>query len=111
SLVGEGSEKVMYHLGVNKAALNELRAILQDDPSGYKAAAFIGQKKAEITGSKHKQTSARKPAAQVNGEVAPTLSSGKHKKAYDKAVKANDAQGMYNAKKLAKAGKVDVSNW
>ena len=68
-------------------------------------------RKAEITGTKHKQTSARKPAAQVNGEIAPAMTAGRHKKAYDKASKENNPQAMYDAKKLARADKVDVSNW
>jgi hypothetical protein len=108
SLVGEGSEKVMYHLGVNKAALNELRAILQDDPSGLKAAAFIGQKKAEITGPKHKLTSAPKPVAQINGE---TVKASASKKAYDKAHKEGRGQDAFNIKSEARKAGTDTKGW
>jgi hypothetical protein len=108
SLVGEGSEKVMYHLGVNKAALNELRAILQDDPTGLRAAAFIGQKKAEITGPKHKLTSAPKPAAKINGE---TVKASASKKAYDKAHKEGRGQDAYNIKSEAKRSGTDTNGW
>jgi hypothetical protein len=109
SLVGKGSEKVMYHLGVNKAALNELRAILQDDPSGLKAAAFIGQKKAEITGPKHKLTSAPKPVAQINGETVAKPSASK--KAYDKAHKEGRGQDAFDIKGEARKAGVDTSSW
>lgn len=108
SLVGEGSEKVMYHLGVNKTALNDLRAILQDDPTGLKAAAFIGQKKAEITGPKHKLTSAPKPAAQIKGETVKETAS---KKAYDKAHKENRGQDAYNIKSEARKAGTDTKGW
>lgn len=114
TILGEGSEKTIYHMGINSAARDRFKTIVRDNAAGlglHSAVAYLAGINKEISGTQNKKTSARKPAAQVNGEIAPTASAGKHKKAYDKAVKSNDGQAMYNAKKLAKASKVDVSNW
>jgi len=111
SELGEGSEKVFYHLGVNAAARAELTTLLAKDPSGVKAAIFLGQKKEQLTNPKRPKSNARPPASNVKGDAPTSAKGGAMKRAYDKAVKSGSGQSMYNAKKEAKAAGVDVSKW
>jgi hypothetical protein len=111
SEMGEGSEKVFYQLGVNATERNKLVTLLTKDPSGVRAAFFLGQKKEQLTKPKRPKSNARPPASSVKGD-APTSSKGAAmKRAYDKAVKSGSGQAMYNAKKEAKAAGIDVSKW
>ncbi len=111
--IGEGSEKVLYHLGVNDAARGQFISALASDPSGLKAMAFLGQKKAELTNVKNKITSnAPKPAAQQRGGGgAPTGDARKLKAAHDKALKSGTLQDVFNIRKKARAAGHDVSGW
>lgn len=111
SELGEGSEKVFYHLGVNAAARDELTTLLTKDPSGVKAAIYLGQKREQLTNPKRPKSNARPPASNVKGDAPTSAKGGAMKRAYDKAVKSGSGQAMYNAKKEAKAAGVDVSKW
>lgn len=109
SILGKGSEKVMYKLGVNKPARNKFLELLKADPSGMKAAVYLGQQKQKITNPKKPQSKAPDPAADIHGDEKITVKSvGKLKKAYDKA---EEGQAKYDAKKAAKAAGVDTSKW
>ena len=110
SIVGEGSEKVMYKLGVNKPARNKFLELLKTDPSGMKAAVYLGQQKQKIINPKKPQSKAPDPAAEVHGDEKPVvMSEGKYKKAYDKA--GVGTQAAWDIKKAAKAAGVDTSKW
>lgn len=111
SELGEGSEKVFYHLGVNAAARTELTTLLTKDPSGVKAAIFLGQKKEQLTNPKRPKSNARPPASSVKGDTPTSSKGAAMKRAYDKAEKSGSGQAMYNAKKEAKAAGIDVSKW
>ena len=109
SILGKGSEKVMYKLGVNKPARQKFLDLLKTDPSGMKAAVYLGQQKQKITNPKKPQSNAPDPAAEIHGDEKPTvLSEGKYKKAYDKA---KEGQESYDIKKKARAAGVDTSKW
>lgn len=43
SAVGEGSEKVIYHIGLNPEAMDEVAKLLQQDLTGYKALSHLGR--------------------------------------------------------------------
>lgn len=47
--LGNGSAKVIAHLGVNNAAMAVLKDHLQKDPSGLKAAVYLGQLEAKFS--------------------------------------------------------------
>ena len=111
SMTGEGSEKVLYYLGKNKGALNELRGLLVEDPSGMKAAIYIGQQKERLTGTRKQTSQARKPAQNAAGDSQPSEKGRELKKKYDAAHKKGDNQAAYNIKKQAKTQKIDVSGW
>lgn len=108
--LGAGSEKVIYHLGVNPQALSTLKEHLQRDPSGLRAASYLGGLSAKFSvGTVNKLSNAPKPDKALNGTA--TVSSGSHSKAYQKAVKADDPGAMVRAKRAAKAAGIDTSKW
>jgi len=112
--LGDGSEKVLYYLGINENALNKLQVLLASQRSGMKAGMYLAQLKERLTKPKKVTSTAPAPANQHNGDGGATASSKavkKLKKAYDDAHKSGNPQDAYNAKKAAKLAKVDVSQW
>jgi len=112
SLLGEGSEKVLYKLGVNKVLRGELISLLIEDPNGLKATAFLGEQKAKISHTTKRRSSAPAPASDINGgDVNVTGKERAHKKKYTDAHGKGNLQAAYNAKKAARAAGVDTSEW
>jgi hypothetical protein len=111
-IAGDASEKVMYNLGINQTALNELQSRLINDPSGLSAAAYIGEKRAQLLQPAKLKSTASKPAKKVTGGVGgPSSTSLKYQNDYKKAQKNDDAQAAYNIRKKAKQEGIDVSSW
>jgi hypothetical protein len=113
SILGEGSEKVLFFLGRNPKALREFESLLETDSSGLKASVFLGVQKERLLNSKRKISAARAPATDVNGDDKPA-NSAKAKallKKRQSALKKGNVQLAYNLKKQAKEQGVDVSNW
>lgn len=111
SILGEGSEKVMYFLGRNKAALAKFQNLLESDKSGMKAAVYLGQEKQRLTNPLKLKSTAPDPVTGIKGDAPATGVEAKFKKKYNAAHKGNNSQAAYNAKKEAKAAGVDVSSW
>lgn len=112
SNIGEGSEKVMYYLGVNANALNELQNALATDTSGIKASMYLGRLVGEKVSPKKRVSRAPAPAHQLSGDAQPPPANEKTlKKAYEQAVKSNDMQGRITARRAAKKAGVDVTSW
>lgn len=108
--LGEGSEKVIYHLGVNSTAMMALENHLRSDPSGLRAAAYLGELKAKFNSAPiNKLSNAPKPDSSLKGNV--NVGGKTFKSAYDKAEASGDISGMLKAKREAKAAKVDTSKW
>lgn len=111
TVLGEGSEKVMYKLGRSGAIRGEFISLLADDPSGLAAATFLGQQKAILLNTKQMKSSAPDPDTQINGDATSDKKVGALKKKYKEAHKAGNGQVAYNTKKAAKAQGLDVSDW
>ena len=111
--MGEGSEKVIFNLGVNAARRTELLQHLRDDPSGIAAAVFLGDLKGKLAAPAKRQSQAPAPGkGNLNGDGKGE--GGKKRallKKYREAHKKNDGQSAFNAKKEAKALGIDVSKW
>lgn len=108
--LGEGSEKVMYHLGVNPKALGELKEAFRSDPTGIRAASFLGELKGKFNSAPPaKLSNAPKPDKVLSGTAKVTSDSAY--KAYVKAEKAGDISGMLAAERAAKAKGINISNW
>jgi predicted component of type VI protein secretion system len=112
-VIGDGAEKVIYHLGVNTKARDELYNLLVNDPSGLSAAMFLGQKKATLLAPKTTTSRTPPPAPDTSGDAAGGGSANAKglKKAYQKAQKSGDAQKAWDARAAAKRAGVDVSSW
>ncbi len=113
SNLGDGSEKVMYHLGVNKAALSELKDYIATDmkDGGMRAAMFLGRKSAQLNQPKKRVSQAPTPASQNNGDATTSTSEAALKRKYQEASRKDDTQARFDIRKLAKAKNIDISNW
>ena len=112
SILGDGSEKVLFYLGRNKNALNEFKSLLTDDPTGLKASLFLGQQRERLLNTKRKTSKAPPPDDDIRGDDSPTSANASALlKRRQAAVKKGDLQMAYNVKKQAKAAGVDVSKW
>jgi hypothetical protein len=109
SITGEGSEKVMYQLGVNPSKLARLSELLRDDPNGLSASVYLGTLQAQITTPQKRRSAAPAPAAKVEGEGGKGGPEGIFHKQYKKA--GDDVQARIKAKRAAKAQGVDTSQW
>jgi hypothetical protein len=109
--LGEGSEKVFYSLGVNSAKRDKLTSLLTTDPSGIKAAMYLGTLKAELTTPKRKTTNAPAPAPNLQGDGATKDPHKQFKKDYEKASAAGDSQGAFNARMAAKKAGANLKTW
>jgi len=111
SVLGEGSEKVIYKLGRSKALRGELITLLSEDPHGLKAIAFLGEQKAKLLNTKGRKSNAPAPVNEVNGDATSSSKERVFKKKYDSAHEKHNSQAAYNAKKEAKAAGIDTSKW
>ena len=109
--IGEGSEKVIYQLGINPSKLLELKNKIASDPSGFTAVAYLGSLQAQISTPTRKRSSAPKPASNVSGEGGASGQAGAMQKLHAKAGKAGDIQTRIRLKRKAKAQGIDTSNW
>jgi len=110
SVVGEGSEKVIAHLGMSATALSKLKETLKEDPSGMRVAAYLGSLNERFkSATVNKLSNAPKPDTPLKGTA--NVTSGSAKGAYLKAEKAGDVSGMIAAKRAAKAKGIDTLNW
>lgn len=110
SVVGDGSEKVIAHLGINAAALSKLKETLKDDPSGLRTAAYLGSLNEKFkSATVNKLSNAPKPDAAVKGTA--NVSSGSERSAYLKAEKSGDIGAMMAARRAAKTKGIDISKW
>jgi len=110
SFMGEGSEKVMYHLGVTPDAVAKLKTLLVQDSSGLSAAVFLGQAKEKLVNPKKTRSNAPAPAPTAKGNIGAS-GVAKAKKAYDAAHKKGNGQLAFDIKYKAKKAGVDTSKW
>ncbi len=111
SSLGEGSEKSIVYVGRNSGALNEFRSLLADDPSGLKAAAFLGMQTSRLNKPGKATSTAPSPAPELPGGDQTAGSIDSYVKRYRTASKKGDINAALNAKLDAKAAGVDTSDW
>ncbi len=108
SKMGEGSEKILFSLGVNNAKLAELQSKMINDPSGIEAAIYLGELKTQLKTPEKRRSQARKPAKHISGDVQTSDSHSKLQKQYNKMT---SVQERISFKRKAKADGIDVSKW
>jgi hypothetical protein len=106
--IGEGSEKVMYQLGVNSAKRDRLIELMQNDPSGLAAATFLGQLQHSISSPTKRKSSAPKPMADLKGDAGGSTRADKAKRQYSQL---DSVQDRISFKRQAKAKGIDTTNW
>lgn len=112
SRLGEGGEKVTYHLGVNQAAMAQLKQKLQEDPSGISAAVYMGELRAKFGSAvTNKLSKAPKPDSALDGDTNATLNTSSVKKQYEAAHKAGDTAKAFKLRQQAKASGANTSEW
>lgn len=112
SRLGEGSEKVIFAVGRQKAKQDQLKASLMSDPSGIEAAILLGEMKAEFKNSSSKKISrAPKPAPKVSGDANVSSSEKALKRKYDAAHAAGDVNKAFQIKRDAKRQKINTGKW
>ena len=109
--VGEGSERVFYNIGINKARMKELTDLLQDDPTGLRAATYLGKRSAELASPSKRKTAAPRPAAHANGDASGSSSEKAQMKKYRAAFKSGDVQAAFDIKYAAKKSGAAVKDW
>ncbi len=111
-LIGEGSEKVIFLLGKKPAALATLIELMKEDPTGLRAASYVGQQKERLTKNIRKTSLSPKPAKSARGDTTSSSNRDKSlKRAYDKAHTSGNTQAAFDAKREAKKLEIDTSSW
>ncbi len=108
--LGDGSEKVMYQLGVNPAKLLELQNKLITDPSGLSASMFLGQLQAKAQTPSKRRSQAPTPGSKVEGEGGSNGNVSTLQKQYNK-IDSGDIQARISFKRQAKKNGTDTNNW
>lgn len=109
--LGEGSEKIFFHIGRIQAAQDTFLSKLHSDPSGISLALYLGELKKEIKGTKNQLSKAPAPSAQLRGDDVSTAKGSALKRKYEEASKKGNAQEAYNLKKEARKAGLDTSTW
>ena len=109
--LGEGSEKVTYHLARNKAKLKAFQNKLAADPSGIQAAVYLGEQKNIVTMPVRTKGNAPKPATRQNGSSGKPANEAAYLKKYKKAHESGDVQAAFNAKREAKKAGINTRSW
>lgn len=103
--LGEGSEKVLYSLGVNTTRRDRFETLLRKDV--FAATAYLGSLQTELNSPNKRKSSAPKPPPKIEGDSTSGHGSTLQKQ-YEKA---KDLQTKINLKRQAKRDGVDTSKW
>lgn len=109
--LGEGSERVIAHLGINETALSELKQRLIEDNSGISAAVWLGQLNAKLKAPAVKLSKAPKPDPGIKGDAGGASTSGNLLKQVKAARDKGDIGRVIKLKTEAKAKGIDTSKW
>jgi hypothetical protein len=110
--IGNGSEKVVAHLGVNQAAMSEFKRLMIEDSTGLSAAVYLGGLKSKFASPTKNLSKAPAPDTPLKGDSAgvPASEAALLKK-YRESSKAGDNQKAFDLKRAAKAKGINTSNW
>lgn len=109
--MGKGSEKVVYNLGINQTKRAELKALLEADKNGLKAAVYLGKLTEQLTAPTKRKTAAPTPAKAIKGDATENASLKALKKRYDAAHKAGNKQEAFNLRREGRKAGANVNDW
>lgn len=110
--IGEGSEKVVYHLGLNQVERDKVAQLVQLDPSGLKAMTYIGRLAAKLATEPAQNKISQAPAADrpVSGGSTPNTGSSIIKRLKQLDAKPNRDEYRAYKKRVIAAGHFDLLN-
>lgn len=113
SLVGDGSEKVLFYLGRNQAALNQFQSLLINDPSGLRASVFLGSLKEKVNGTVRKRSQAPAPAPDANGGTGSVSAENEPamKKKYNSLMDKGKSGEAFKVFRAGRRAGFDVKKW
>lgn len=111
SVLGDGSEKVMYYLGVNSTARNKLHSLLLEDSTGMKAIAYLGGVKNKISNPIKMKTNAPDPSQPLQEDPLAVKGAKATQRDYQKAMEKDDVQKAFDIRAAARAQGIDVKDW
>lgn len=108
--IGEGSEKVVCHLGLNQTERDKVAQLIQQDPTGLKAMTHIGRLAAKLSTEPAQKKISQAPAADrpVSGGSTPNTGGAVLKRLKQLDGMANRDQFREYKKKLIAAGQSDL---
>lgn len=109
AMLGKGSEKVAYNLGVNKARKAMFIEKMREDPNGFSAFGYLKDLAHELDAPKKRTTRAPEPSAEMKGDAVENASEKQLHKKYVAAHKSGNQQEALNIRRKAKAAGVSVS--
>lgn len=110
-ILGPGSERVFYKLGVNSAKRAEAVKLLQEDGSGLRLTAYLAKLNAELSTPMKRETKAPDPAPKIQGDKSNTSGATKQKRDFDEAMAKGNTQKAWNIKQAAKKTGLDTASW
>jgi hypothetical protein len=112
--LGEGSERVIYNLGVNAKNREIFIDKLKSDPSGLDAYGYLVEKKTQLASTAKRRSNAPAPAKKVNGDVDTRLVHDNLKKKYKDAQRSGNLQKVFDARKVARQAGIparEINEW
>lgn len=108
--IGEGSEKVVYHLGLNQSERDKVAQLVQQDPSGLKAMTYLGRLAVKLSSEAPQKKISQAPAADrpVSGGSTPNTGGAILKRLKQLDGMANRDQFREYKRKLIAAGQSDL---
>jgi hypothetical protein len=106
--LGEGSERVMYNLGVNSGRRAELEKRLREDSTGLRAMAYLAELNATLKAPSKRTSNAPAPSPQINGDKKGPDNLKRLRQRYDKA---KTSQARYEIRKEARQAGVNTRDW
>lgn len=112
SSLGAGSEKVTYNIGISPARQAKFIQLLKDDPSGIKAASFLGELKHSLNAPVKRESKAPAPPEKIQGDKAGGKGGAeKLRKDYQAAHAKHDIQKALDIKRAAKQRGLSTKGW
>ncbi len=108
--LGNGSEKVVFNVGINQQRLNKIKELLIGDPSGLSLMSHLSDKKNTLIAAKS-NTSAPAPAPGINGDVTDSAGEKDMIKQFNAAEKSGDQQKMMDIMSTGRRKGYETKTW
>lgn len=111
STLGEGSEKVVYNVGISKQRLNTIQSLLREDPNGLSLVAHLSDRKNALNNATKRKTSAPAPAPSVNSDVSQDAGEKTMIKQFNSASDSGNTQKMLDILSAGRKKGYKTNSW